>query len=210
MSRAHSPTFSSLHLRHSSFSNPSVALPTSQLILHPFRCFTYVTAHSPTFLSLLIRHRLFTYVTWGAAHDFKNGWYTRVPVSDIYEQSSFSNFSVTSPTSQLIIQPFFRFSYVTSFFTYVTWRAAHDVKSGWDIRGPVSDIYELSSFSNLSVTSPNVTAHSANLLSPYLCHSSFSNPSVASPTSQLILQHFFRFSYITCSSLTSPGESPMM
>ena len=39
--------------------------------------------------------------------------------------------------------------------------------------------------------------------------SSFSNPSVASPTSQLILQTFFRFSYVTGSSLTSPGEPPM-
>ena len=64
MSRAHSPTFPSLHLRHSSFSNPSVALPKSQLILQPFRCFTYVTAHSPTLLSLLLSHWLFTYVTW--------------------------------------------------------------------------------------------------------------------------------------------------
>ena len=50
---AHSPSFPSLHLRHSSFSNPPVVLPTSQLILQPFRCFTYVTAHSPTLLSLL-------------------------------------------------------------------------------------------------------------------------------------------------------------
>ena len=65
MSSAHSPTFPSLHLRHSSFSNPSIALPTSQLILQPFRCFTYVTAHSATLLSLLLRHRLFT---WRAAH----------------------------------------------------------------------------------------------------------------------------------------------
>ena len=87
MSSAHSPTFSSLHLRHNSFSNPSVALPTSQLILQPFRCFTYVTVHSPTLLSLLLRHKLFT--------------------------CSFSNFSVTSPTSQLILQPFRRFTYVT-------------------------------------------------------------------------------------------------
>ena len=39
---AHSPTFPSLHLCHNSFSNPSVALPTSQLIPQPFRCFTYV------------------------------------------------------------------------------------------------------------------------------------------------------------------------
>ena len=68
MSSAHSPTFSSLHLRHNSFSNASVALPTSQLILQPVRCFTYVTAHSPTLLSFLLRHRLFTYATWRAAH----------------------------------------------------------------------------------------------------------------------------------------------
>ena len=39
--------------------------------------------------------------------------------------------------------------------------------------------------------------------------SSFSNPSVASPTSQLILQPLFRFPYAIGSSLTSPGEPPM-
>ena len=98
ISRAYSPTFPSLHLRHSSFSNPSVALTTSQLIFQPFRCFTYVTTHFPTFLSLLLRHRLFTYVTWRAA-----------PL----RHSSFSNSSVASPTSQLILQSFFSFSYVT-------------------------------------------------------------------------------------------------
>ena len=46
------------------FSNPSVALPTSQFIRQPFRCFTYVTAHSSTLLSLLLRHGLFSFVTW--------------------------------------------------------------------------------------------------------------------------------------------------
>ena len=65
MGRADSPIFPSLHLRQNSFSNPSVALPTSQFILQPFRCFTYVTAHSTTLLSLLLRHRLFT---WRTAH----------------------------------------------------------------------------------------------------------------------------------------------
>ena len=54
-----------------SFSNPYIASPTSQLILQPFRRFTYVTAHSPTLLSLLLRQRLFTYVTWRAAHACK-------------------------------------------------------------------------------------------------------------------------------------------
>ena len=126
---------------------------------------TYVTAHSPTLLSLLIRHRLFAYATWRAAHDVKHGWDMRGPLSDMHEQSSFSNLSVTSPTSQLILQPFRRFTYVT--------------------------------------------AHSPTLPSLYLRHSSFFNPSVASPTSQLIFQPFCRFSYVTGSSLTSPGEPPM-
>ena len=53
-----------------------------------------------------------------------------------------------------------------------------------------------------------VTTYSPILRSLYLRHSSFSNPSVASPTSQYILQPFFRFSYVTSSSLNSPGEPP--
>ena len=69
MTSAQSSNFPLLHLHHSSFSNHSIAAPTSQLILQPFRCFTYVTAHSPTLLSFLLRQRLFTYVTWRAAHD---------------------------------------------------------------------------------------------------------------------------------------------
>ena len=55
-----------------------------------------------------------------------------------------------------------------------------------------------------------VSAHSPTLPSLYLRHSSYSNPSVASPTSQFILQPFFRFSYVTRFSLTSPGEPPML
>ena len=115
---AHSPTLPSL-LRHSSFSNPSVALPTSQLILQTFHRFTYVTAHSPTLPSFL-RH-------------------THSPtLPSLYlRHSSFSNPSVAS-TSQLILQTFRRFTYVTAhsptllwlilrhgLFTYVTSRDAH-------------------------------------------------------------------------------------
>ena len=92
-------TWPSLHLRHSSFSNPSVALPTSQLILQLFRCFDYVTAHSPTLLSLLLHHRFFTYVTCPSLH---------------LRHSSFSNPSVALLTSQLILQSFRRFTYVTA------------------------------------------------------------------------------------------------
>ena len=58
----------SLWRPQSSFSKLSDTSPTSQLILQPFRCFTYITAHSPPLLSLLLRHRLFMYVTWRAAH----------------------------------------------------------------------------------------------------------------------------------------------
>ena len=78
---AHSPTLPPLQLRHSSFYSPSVASPTSQLILQPFRRFiypqlilqpfrrfTYVTCHSTTIPLLHLRHRHFTYFTWRAAH----------------------------------------------------------------------------------------------------------------------------------------------
>ena len=100
ISRAHSPTIPSLHLCHSSFSNTSVALPTSQLILQTFRHFTYVTAHSPTLPSLYLHHS-----------SFSNPSVT-LPTSQLILQPFRP--SVASPTSQLIFQPFFRLSYVTS------------------------------------------------------------------------------------------------
>ena len=50
----HSPILLLLYLCHSSFSNPTVASPISHFILQPFL--------------LLLCHRLFTYVTWWAAH----------------------------------------------------------------------------------------------------------------------------------------------
>ena len=55
-----------------------------------------------------------------------------------------------------------------------------------------------------------VTAHSSNIPSLQLRQSSFSNPSVVSPTSQLILQPFRCFTYVTGTSPTSPGEPPML
>ena len=79
MSRTHSPSFPSLHLCHSSFSSPSLALPTSQLIHQPFRCFTYVTAHSSTLVLLLLCHGIFTYVTWRAAHATRGRTITSFP-----------------------------------------------------------------------------------------------------------------------------------
>ena len=59
---------------------------------------------------------------------------------------------------------------------------------------------KLCSFSNLSVASPT----SQIILQPFRRFTyvtAFSNPSVASPTSQIILQPFFRFFYVTGSSL---------
>ena len=157
-SRAHSPTFLSLHLHHNSFSNPSVVLPMSQLILQPFRCFAYVTAHSPTLPLLRLRHSSFSSPSFAS------------PKSEAlhlrHVGCSVTNLSVTSPTSQFILHPFHRFTYVT--------------------------------------------AHFPTLPSLYLRHSSLSNPSFALRTSQLILQPFFRFSYVTGSSLTSRGEPPMI
>ena len=177
-----SPTFPSLHLRYNSFSNHSVALPTSQLILQPFRCFSYVTVHSLTLLSLLQHHKFFTQFTWRAAHDqlilqpLRHFTYvtTHSPtLPSLYPRhSSFSNPSVASPTSQFILQPFFRFSYVTS----------------------------------TSLTSPceppMSSAYSPTFPSLHLRHNSFSNPSVALPTSQLILQSFRCFTYVTVHSST--------
>ena len=207
MSSAHSPSFLSLHLHHSSFSNLSIASSTSQRILQPFFCFSYVTgssltspgelpmksispldsgmvmnsAHSPSFLLLHLHH------------------------------NSFSNPSITLPTSQLILQPFCCFIYVT----------AHSPTL------PLLHLHQ-SSFSNPSFASPTsqalqselilqpfchftyITTHFPTLPSLYLHHSSFSSPSVASPMSQFILQPFFCFSYVTSSSLNSPGELPMM
>ena len=49
-----------LENEQSSFSNPSVASSTSQLILKLFRCVTYVTAHSPSLPSLLLHHSSFS------------------------------------------------------------------------------------------------------------------------------------------------------
>ena len=47
---------------------PMELILVAELILQPFRHFTYVTVHSPTLFSLILRHKLFIYVTWRAAH----------------------------------------------------------------------------------------------------------------------------------------------
>ena len=98
------------------------------------------------------------------------------------EQSSasFSNPYIASPMSQLILQPF-------SLFTYVTAR---------------STILPLLHLRHRHFT--YVTAHCPTLPPLHVRHSSFYNPSVASPTAQLILQPFRRFTYVTSHSTTLP------
>ena len=189
---AHSPTLPPLYLRHSSFYSHSIASPTSQLILQPFHCFTYVTAHSPTLPPLYLHHssfsdpsaalptsqlilqpfRCFTFI---AAHS--------PTLPPLYlRHSPFSNPSVAFPTLQLILQPFRCFTYIT----------AHS-----PTLPPLFLCH--SSFSNPSATLPKsqlilqpfryftyITAHSPSLPLLYLHHSSFSNPSFAFPTSQAL------------------------
>ena len=126
MSSAHSPTF-------------FVALPTSQFILQSFRRFTYVTAHSPILPLLHLRHS-----------SFSNPSFTWL------ENEQSSNLSVTSPTSQLILQQF-----------------------------PSLHLRHSSFFNNFRHLT-YVTDHSPIIPSLYLRHSSFSNPSFVSPTSQAL------------------------
>ena len=156
----------SLDLRHNSLSNLSIAFPTSQLILQPFCCFTFVTVHSPTLLSLLLRH----------------------------EQSSFSNLSVTSPTSQLILQPCRRFAYVIAHSpTLPLLHLRHSPFSNPSFASPTSQVLHLIHLTR---------AHSLTFPSLHLRHNSFSNPSVALPTSLLNLQPFSCFTYVTVHSPT--------
>ena len=90
----HSPTLSSLHLRHNSFSNPSFASPTSQLMIR---------AHSTTFPSLRIRLNSFSNpsVTSPTSQLIPQPFrrFTYVPT---HEHSSFSNPSFASPTLQAL------------------------------------------------------------------------------------------------------------
>ena len=145
----------SLHLSHSSFSNPSVALPTPQLIIQPFpllhlrhrallifqpfRYFTYVTTHSPTHPSLYYVTAHFPTLSIASPTSQSSAHSPTFPLLH-KRHSSFPKPSVALPTSQFILQPFRRFTYVT----------AHSP--------------------TLSFASPS--------------HSSFSNPSFASPKSQ--------------------------
>ena len=100
----------------SPFSNLSVTLPTSQLVFHPFRRFTYVKAHSPTPPLLLLRLSSFSNLSVTLPNVIAH--FPSLP-SLYLRRSSFPRPSVASSTSQLILQPFFRFSYVSSITTHL-------------------------------------------------------------------------------------------
>ena len=123
-----------------------------------------------------------------------------------YVTSSFSKISVASPTSQLVLQPFRRLTYIIAHsepfrcFTYVT------VHSPTILSLLLRHKLIFQTFHHFTY----VTTYSPTLPPLYLHHNSFSNPSVASPTLQFIPQPFFRFSYVTSSSFNSPGEPPML
>ena len=147
-----------------------------------------------------------------------------------YELCSFSNLSVTSPTPQLILQAFRRFTYVTAHSPLLSLlHLRHSSFYNPSFASPTSQVLHLSNLANRPCFTVGinvkiaqnkilhsfghvhiyVTTHSSTFPSLYIRHSSFSNPSVASPTSQLILHPYFRFSYVTGFSLTSPGEPPI-
>ena len=117
LSNTHSPTLPSFHLRHSSFSNLSFSSPTSQLFLQPFHRFTYVTAHSPTLPLLYLRHSSFSNPSFASpmSHAFHliHSAHSSTFASLHLHLNSFSNPSIALPTSQLILQPFRCFTYVT-------------------------------------------------------------------------------------------------
>ena len=101
------------------FSNLSVTSPMSQLILQPFRYFTYITAHSPTLPSLHLRH------------------------------SSFSNPSFASPTSQalhlfhLASRPWGENQILLALFSPCTDRPSKHKKTAVSVNTPQFSIHHL-------------------------------------------------------------------
>ena len=170
----------------------------AELILQPFRHFTYVTAHSPSFPLLYLSHSSFSNPSiTSPTLQFMSRAHSPTFSSLHVHHNSFSNTSVALPTSQLILQPF-------RYFTYVT---VHDQSSFSNlfVTPPTSN-----SFSNTSVTLPTsqlilqpfrhftyVTTHTPTLPSLYPRHSSFSNPSFDSPTSQAL--HLIHLASRPCS-----------
>ena len=114
---AHSPSIPSLYLRHSSFSNPSLASPTSQLVLMS-------RAHSPTFPSLHLSYNSFSIPS------------IALPTSQLIFQRlrCFTYVTADSPTLPSLYHVTAHSPTLLSLllrhllFIYVTWRAAHGLQ----------------------------------------------------------------------------------
>ena len=119
----------------------------------------------------------------------------------LLRHSSFCNLSVTLSTSQVILEPFRRFNYVTAHSrTFPSLYLRHSSFSNHSVALTTSQLILQSfrHFTYVTAHSPRfrgfnyVIAHSPTFPSLHLHHSSFSNPSVALPTSKFIFQLFFR------------------
>ena len=198
-----------------SFSKLSVTSPTSQLILilQAFRHFTYDTAHSPTLPSLYLRHNSFSNPSFASPTRAHSPSFQSLHLS--HSSFWFPKLFVTLPTSQLILQPFPPFTYVTAHSPNPSVASPRSQL----ILQPFFRLSYKSSFAKLSVTSPTsqlililqafrhftyVTAHSPTLPSLVLRHSSFSQPfrcftyvTAHSPTLLSLLLRHRIFTYVT-------------
>ena len=207
---AHSPTLQLLHLRHSSFSNSSFAFPTSQ-VLHLIHLVSRLCS-GPEFESRCRQGNN----CGGQCRDFVGFFsgFFRLPIFIpptfstfnppphfiflfIHFTSSFASFMVRKNTEYLKLM----YTLFEMLFLINEMRWEYNCRFECSRRHWKSKAIRSSFFMS--------TAHSLTFPSLILRHNSFSNPSVASPTSQFILQPFFRFSYVTSSTLNSPGEPPM-
>ena len=188
---AHSPTLPLLHLRHRHFTyvtwraahvllNVEIAI-LIVTILQPFRRFTYVTAHSQTIPSIHLRHssfynpsfasptsqalhlrrRYFTYATWRAAHVLLN---VEISILIVTILQSFRRFTYVTAS----LQAFRRFTYVIAHSTTL----------------PLLHLRHLANRPCfVQCRNCHINCYNSPILSSlHLRHSSFYNPSVASPT----------------------------
>ena len=119
----------------------------------------------------------------------------------------FSNISDTSLASQHILQPFRRFTYVTAHSP--TLPLLHLCDSSFSKPSFASSMSQDLHLRHLasrpcSIVMINLLGvpYSPTFPSLHLRHNSFSKPSVPLPTSQLILQSFRCFTYVTVHSPT--------
>ena len=117
MSRAHTPNFPSLHLRLNSCSNPSVALPKSQLITQslPLLHLRHSSIPNPSFAC---------------------------PTSQALHVIHLAT-PVTLSTSPLILQSFRRFTYVTDHSTLPLLHLRHSLFSNPSFASPTSQVLHL-------------------------------------------------------------------